>query len=75
MAIGSVWRPTELEEMAQKIVKVFDRSMDRLLEKYGSPEEVGRILYEVQQKARMAKQLKNSMQVETHGERAGISGN
>ena len=75
MAIGSVWRPTECEEVAQKIVKMFDRGMDRLLEQYGSPEEVGRILYEIQQKSRTAKQLKNSMQVETHGERAGVSGN
>ena len=74
MAIGSVC-PTECEEVAQKIVKMFDRGMDRLLEQYGSPEEVGRILYEIQQKSRTAKQLKNSMQVETHGERAGVSGN
>lgn len=55
--IGSIWRPDEQEQMALKIVRMFDRGMDTLLEQAGSPEAVGRLLYETQIKARNAKSI------------------
>lgn len=48
--IGSVWKPTEQDKVALKIVRMFDRGLDYLLEQYGTPEEVGRALYEVKAK-------------------------
>lgn len=48
--IGSVWKPTEQDKVALRIVRMFDRGLDYLLEQYGTPEEVGRLLYEVKAK-------------------------
>ena len=48
--IGSVWKPTEQGKVALRIVRMFDRGLDYLLEQYGTPEEVGRLLYEVKAK-------------------------
>lgn len=61
MAIGSVWRPSEREEMALKIVRMFDRGMDQLLDQVGTPEEVGRLLYAVHQKYQQAKGTKDKL--------------
>ena len=63
MAIGSVWRPSEREEMALKIVRMFDRGMDQLLDQVGTPEEVGRLLYAVHQKYQVAKATKGELKV------------
>lgn len=52
--IGSVWKPTEIEKVAQKIVRMFDRGLDQLLAEHGTPEAVGRALFkakEINQKA------------------------
>lgn len=54
-AIGSVWKPSEQEGMALKIVRMFDRGMDELLAQVGTPEEVGRLLYAVHAKHQLAK--------------------
>ena len=61
MAIGSVWKPSEREEMALKIVRMFDRGMDQLLDQVGTPEEVGRLLYAVHQKYQVAKATKGEL--------------
>lgn len=58
MAIGTVWKPSEREEMALKIVRMFDRGMDQMLAQVGTPEEVGRLLYAVHQKYQLAKATK-----------------
>lgn len=55
--IGSVWKPSEQDKVALKIVRMFDRGLDYLLEQYGTPEEVGRILYDVKAKATEASKL------------------
>lgn len=52
--IGSVWKPSEQDKVALRIVRMFDRGLDYLLEQYGTPEEVGRILYEAKEKANEA---------------------
>lgn len=57
LRIGSVWRPSDTEQMALKIVRMFDRGLDHLLEQSGSHEAVGRLLFAVQAKAREAKSL------------------
>lgn len=49
--IGSVWKPSEQDKVALKIVRMFDRGLDYLLDQYGTPEEVGRMLYEVKAKS------------------------
>lgn len=49
--IGSVWKPSEQDKVALKIVRMFDRGLDYLLEQYGTPEDVGRMLYEVKAKS------------------------
>lgn len=49
--IGSVWKPSEQDKVALKIVRMFDRGLDYLLEQYGTPEEVGRMLFEVKSKS------------------------
>lgn len=54
-AIGSVWKPSEQEGVALKIVRMFDRGMDELLSQVGTPEEVGRLLYAVHAKHQQAK--------------------
>lgn len=55
--IGSVWRPNEQEQVALKIVRMFDRGLEQLLDQSGSAEAVGRLLFEVQEKVRHAKEL------------------
>lgn len=55
--IGSVWKPSEQDQVALKIVRMFDRGLDYLLEQYGTPEEVGRMLYEVKAKTDEASSL------------------
>lgn len=55
--IGSVWKPNEQEQVALKIVKMFDRGLEQLLEQAGSAEAVGVLLFEVQEKVRLAKAL------------------
>lgn len=59
MRIGSVWRPNEHEQMALKIVRMFDRGLEQLLEQAGSAEAVGRLLFDVQAKAREAKAIRS----------------
>lgn len=59
MPIGTVWKPTEREAVALKIVRMFDRGMEQLLDQVGTPEEVGRLLYAVHQKYQLAKDAKN----------------
>lgn len=59
MAIGTVWKPSEREAVALKIVRMFDRGMEQLLDQVGTPEEVGRLLYAVHQKYQLAKEAKN----------------
>ena len=44
MAIGSVWRPSEQEELAMKIVRMFDKGIERMIEEY-TPEEFGRLIF------------------------------
>lgn len=53
--IGSVWRPNEQEQVAMKIVRMFDRGLEHLLDLAGSAEAVGVLLYQVQEKVREAK--------------------
>lgn len=55
--IGSVWKPSEQDKVALKIVRMFDRGLDYLLEQYGTPEEVGRALYDVKVKNDEANRL------------------
>lgn len=57
-SIGSVWRPSNREAVALKIVRMFDRGMDELLAQVGTPEEVGRLLYAVHAKHQEAKHSK-----------------
>lgn len=56
--IGSVWKPSEQDKVALKIVRMFDRGLDYLLEQYGTPEEVGRALYGVKAKVEEAAELR-----------------
>jgi hypothetical protein len=53
--IGSVWRPNEQEQLAQRIVNMFDRGLEELLKTEGSAEAVGRLLFNVQSKTKEAK--------------------
>lgn len=53
--IGSIWRPNEQEQVAMKIVRMFDRGLEQLLDQAGSAEAVGVLLFEVQEKVRQAK--------------------
>lgn len=55
IAIGSVWKPNDIEQVALKIVRMFDKGIEHLLEREGSAEAVGRLLIEVQQKVRESK--------------------
>lgn len=48
--IGSVWKPSEQDKVALKIVRMFDKGLDYLLTQYGTPEEVGRALFEAKAK-------------------------
>ena len=57
--IGTIWRPSEQEQIALKVVRMFDRGMDYLLEQCGSAEEVGRLLFQVKAKAKEAKGLQD----------------
>lgn len=59
--IGSVWKPSEREQVAMRIVRMFDRGLDNLLEQCGSVEEVGRLLFQVKAKANEAGALLESM--------------
>lgn len=61
MVIGSVWKPSEREAVALKIVRMFDRGMEQLLDQVGTPEEVGRLLYAVHQKYQLAKEAKGQI--------------
>lgn len=49
--IGSVWKPSEIEQTALKVVRMFDRGLDHLLAELGTPEAVGRLLFQVKEKA------------------------
>lgn len=55
--IGSIWKPSEQDKVALKIVRMFDKGLDYLLAQYGTPEEVGRALYEVKAKNRETVEL------------------
>lgn len=59
--IGSVWKPSEQEQVAMRIVRMFDRGLDNLLEQCGSVEAVGRLLYQVKAKANEAGSLLESV--------------
>jgi hypothetical protein len=52
--IGSIWKPTEQDKVALKIVRMFDRGLDYLLTHCGTPEQVGRMLYLVKEKSDQA---------------------
>mgnify|MGYP003377319748 CR=1 FL=1 len=54
--IGSVWKPNEVEQLALKIVRMFDNGIERLLE-FVSPEEFGQIIVRAHAEHRQAKQL------------------
>lgn len=53
IAIGSVWKPKEVEQLALKIVRMFDNGIERILE-YVSPEELGQIIAKAHQENRQA---------------------
>ena len=53
VAIGSVWRPNENEQLALKIVRMFDRGIDELLRE-ASDEEIGRLIRESHKQNREA---------------------
>ena len=55
VAIGSVWKPNDIEQVAMKIVRMFDKGIEYLMEQEGSAEAVGRLLVEMQKKNREAK--------------------
>jgi len=55
--IGAVWKPSEQESFMLKVVRMFDRGLDYALSECGSPEEVGRRLYQVKAKANEAEAL------------------
>lgn len=55
IAIGSVWKPNDIEQVALKIVRMFDKGIEHLMEREGSAEAVGRLLIEVQKKVRESK--------------------
>lgn len=56
VSIGSVWKPNEIEKVALKIVRMFDKGIEHLLDQEGSAEALGRLLVEVHRKAREAKE-------------------
>lgn len=53
VAIGSVWKPGEEEQLALKIVRQFDKGIERLLSE-STPEDFGRLIAEVHRKNREA---------------------
>lgn len=61
--IGSVWKPSEQEQVAMRIVRMFDRGLDNLLEQCGSPEAVGRLLFQVKAKGSEADSLLESVKI------------
>lgn len=56
VAIGSVWKPNETEQLALKIVRMFDNGIDKMLSDH-SPEEFGRLIAQVHKKNREASAL------------------
>ncbi len=65
VAIGSVWKPNDIEQVALKIVRMFDKGIEHLLEQQGSAEAVGRLLIEVQKKVREAKDSLDEVKITT----------
>lgn len=55
VTIGSVWKPNDIEQVAMKIVRMFDKGIEYLMEQQGSAEAVGRLLIDMQKKNREAK--------------------
>ena len=50
LQIGSIWRPTELDRLALKIVRMFDSGIERLIEEDGlTPEEFGKLIFSTHQ--------------------------
>lgn len=66
IAIGSVWKPSDIEQVALKIVRMFDKGIEHLLEREGSAEAVGRLLIEVQQKVRESKDIVGDYSTHAH---------
>lgn len=55
LAIGSVWNPTEQERLCLKIVRMFGKGIERLMEDH-APEEIGRMICEMQRQNREAEE-------------------
>lgn len=53
LRIGSVWKPGEQEQLCLKIVRMFDKGIERLIDQF-PPDEIGRMLCEVHRKNREA---------------------
>lgn len=55
LAIGSVWKPNEQEQLAMKIVRMFDNGIERMIKDY-TPEEFGRLIFDTHRKNREARE-------------------
>lgn len=57
MQIGSVWRPSDQQAVALKIVRMFGTALQSLLQDEGTPEKVGQVLYQVLDQERQAREI------------------